>query len=867
MSDAHAPQPPEPVRSPGDAARLERRVRQLEAFIAGRGWPVPADPGEAGAFAPPPRVPPRTAATLAEARPPADTGIPAAGPDAVDRASATGASWVERFVGMRLAAVAGGLAVLGALGLFIKYAVDNEWLGHLGPWARFGAGLVVAALLVGAAELAQRRWNRHAATGLHGAGVAALFVTVAGGILVLDLFDPWSGALVGLGAAVLGALIAARSLSLVVAFLGVAGGFALPAVSGVLSTRGVAGGAFLTAVLAVALGMVLAGPPRFAWLRVLALAAAVPLGLWWALESGTRDALLAVAVVVWWGMFTASCVVEALRGRSPRLNAAALVAASFLGSLAAVAALAGPSAWSSAFSYMPLGMAVCLGAVALQFRDAAGATGDAAGMEMGESPEVARALQRLGRAAAAVAPIALVTSLGLLLDHGAFAVCAAGLACALALGRDRVGGRWVAAPGVAVATVLALVAAGVELVPPWTGWQWSWPEPGGLGAMHGNDRLIAVHVGTRMIGALGAAVLLALPLARAERPGGLIAATAVGALVATLLVLAAGFGPWSGALVVAALAASAGGAGRAARRWVIPVGALLAAAIGAWWVVLGWAALDRFEPAPSLSVAVGVVAALAGACWALRRAAWEAWRPALEVAAVLVAVFGASAAVPLLAFDDPSREGSMALLLACLSAGSAGLALWARARRRASLALAALVPAVLAAAALMAAAVVATFAEPLPPAFGRTPVWSAPLAAPAGGLALALWAAGSLGGAPPWLGRLARGARPALLLAVWSGATVLLAVRGTGGIANPHLVIAALAVAGALALWRGFRGGVAAFRWVGLALFGLLALRLFVVDLRETSTLFRVGVLFATGLVLVGTSIAYTLVLKPRRGE
>lgn len=882
MSDPHAPQPPEPVRNDEELLALQRRVVALETYIRERGWPLPpeAPMRAAGAVPPPPPVPPRVNQAVAHADSPlaarldgahtspmpgAPHSLGAHAPPGGRHASSPGASWAERFVGIRLAAVVGGLAVLGALGLFIKHAVDNEWLGNLGPWARFAAGLGVAALLLAAAEGAKRRWTRHAAVGLYGAGVAALFVTVAGGIVVLELFDAWSGALVGLGAAGVGAVVAARSGALVVAFLGVTGGFALPVASGILSERGVSGGAFLTAVLAVALGMVLIGPPRFAWLRVLALAAAAPLGAWWALESGTRDSVLAVAVVAWWGMLVASCVVEALRGRSARLNAAALVVASLMASLAAVAALAGPAAWTNALSYMPLGMALCLGAVALQFRDGGeGGEGDPAA-EAGDEREVILALRTLGRAAAAVAPIALVTGLGVLLDSGAFAVCAAGTACVLALARDQMGGRWVAAPGVAIASVLALVAAGFGLVEPLPAWHWEWPEGRAL-SVRTTDELLAVRVGTHMLGALGAAVLLALPLARAKRVGMMASATAAAALVATVMLLVVAFGLWSGGCAVAVLAGVVGGAGARARRWVVPAGVLLLCALGTWWLVLVLVATGEFRPAPPLGLTLAVMAALAAACWALRRAAWEAWRPWLDAAALLVAVFGVSFAVLIAGFGDLSAEGTVAALLAELALGGALIALIARARRSAALALAALAPIVPAIAAVLAAGLIAVFARTLPTAFGRSSVWVAALALPVVGIALAAWIAASLGARASRIAGLMRGSRALLLVAAWATVTAMLAAGTDSGVASPHLVIAALAGAGAFGLWRGFRDGVAEFRWVGLGLFGLLALRLFVVDLRETSTLFRVGVLLGTGLVLVGTSIAYTLVLKPRRG-
>ena len=48
-----------------------------------------------------------------------------------------------------------------------------------------------------------------------------------------------------------------------------------------------------------------------------------------------------------------------------------------------------------------------------------------------------------------------------------------------------------------------------------------------------------------------------------------------------------------------------------------------------------------------------------------------------------------------------------------------------------------------------------------------------------------------------------------------------------------------------------------ALRWAGLWSFLVLVLRLFFVDLAETSALVRIALLFVSGMVLVGTGILY----------
>ena len=55
---------------------------------------------------------------------------------------------------------------------------------------------------------------------------------------------------------------------------------------------------------------------------------------------------------------------------------------------------------------------------------------------------------------------------------------------------------------------------------------------------------------------------------------------------------------------------------------------------------------------------------------------------------------------------------------------------------------------------------------------------------------------------------------------------------------------------------------VAALRWAGLACFGILVLRLYAVDLADAPMLVRIGLLFASGMVLVGTGVAYARITR-----
>ncbi|GEM_PF-2845261 len=130
--------------------------------------PDPTQPAPAPAPMPAPQ-PPASTARLAAAPPevPARHVAPAAPSDPSPRRS------LESFVGERVLLVAGVIAVLFALGFFLKIAMDKGWLG---PAARvaLGLGLGVVALL-GGDRLAKRLGGF--GHGLMGAGLGALYIS------------------------------------------------------------------------------------------------------------------------------------------------------------------------------------------------------------------------------------------------------------------------------------------------------------------------------------------------------------------------------------------------------------------------------------------------------------------------------------------------------------------------------------------------------------------------------------------------------------------------------------------------------------------------------------------------------------------
>ena len=213
-----------------DPIALRHRVRELEALLRANGIPLPP---VTPLVAPPPPIERRTPTVELPQTPEIATDV------------------VERFIGVKIAAVAGALAVLGAIGYFIKFAIDTGLFGRLAPEVKFGLSLALAALFLVVAERVRVRRSLDASIALYSAGVVSLFGAVFGGVFVLQLFGPMSAVLMVTGTALVGAAIAVRSTSAMVGVLALIGGLALGVVNG-FDEGAVLSGIELTTVLLLA---------------------------------------------------------------------------------------------------------------------------------------------------------------------------------------------------------------------------------------------------------------------------------------------------------------------------------------------------------------------------------------------------------------------------------------------------------------------------------------------------------------------------------------------------------------------------------------------------------------------------------------
>jgi uncharacterized membrane protein len=258
-------------------------VAAAAAEAAPEGAPAPgaATPPEAAAA--PEVAPAPEAATAAEAAP----VPPPPEPPAID--------W-ERWVGVRGAALvgAGVLALAGVL--FFRYAVEHSLIP---PVVR-----VIVGTLVGVGCLLFAEWlrERYAATvnAVAGSGLVILYAAFWAARVLFDLIGMGVAfALMALTTAA-GCLLAVRHSSLVIAVLGLVGGFATPLLlsSGADRPIGLFG-----YILLLDLGFILAARKR-GWGSLMSLALAGTLlieGAWIVLRMGPERLLLGTGVVALFG--------------------------------------------------------------------------------------------------------------------------------------------------------------------------------------------------------------------------------------------------------------------------------------------------------------------------------------------------------------------------------------------------------------------------------------------------------------------------------------------------------------------------------------------------------------------------------------
>lgn len=275
-----APPPVAPASAP--PAPVEVQAREEAAFTREEAPAEPTPPAEEAAPPPAPLEPPWE---------------PPPGPPPEPEPEGPSFDW-ERWVGVRGAAVLGGVLFALAGLYFVRYAVESGWLA---PPVRVALGLLAGLAAVAGSEVLRRRGYEPTANAVAGGGVVVLYASVWAGHALYALFP----ASVAFGLMVLvtaaAGVIAWRHRSQVVAVLGLVGGFATPLLLKTDPDRPLGLFGYLL-VLNVAL-VVLARRRRWPVLAPLGLLATLGYeALWIGAHMDPRELLLALVIL---GVFAA----------------------------------------------------------------------------------------------------------------------------------------------------------------------------------------------------------------------------------------------------------------------------------------------------------------------------------------------------------------------------------------------------------------------------------------------------------------------------------------------------------------------------------------------------------------------------------
>jgi hypothetical protein len=311
---------------------LTARLAQIERVghaVANEGAPIPPKVSFAAAPTAPPVAPPVAAPTAPPMAPPP---VPA-----LITPAATRTGDAERFIGRWIVPIVGALAVMGAVGFLVYYAIDIGLWGSMPPALRFGTGLAIGAAMLAIGELLRRKVPG-ASVGFDAAGVGTLLVTIAIGVHALRLFDVEVGALLASGAGLFGAAWSVRTRSATVGVCAFLGLFLAPFLYEITQESPLLSGLLFTLAIIAGLAMhALADASartRFEVLRFCALFAALVGGfvlvareLLWG-RGVTSDVTDIGFVLLWFGALVGSAALHAVRGEGRVTNLMVLAIAS-----------------------------------------------------------------------------------------------------------------------------------------------------------------------------------------------------------------------------------------------------------------------------------------------------------------------------------------------------------------------------------------------------------------------------------------------------------------------------------------------------------------------------------------------------------
>jgi uncharacterized membrane protein len=203
-----------------DLNSLEREIEELRARVARLEQQL--------AVAKAPSSPPVEAAPTGLPKEPLSRPAPvtASSPPPVPK-PARRALDLERTIGVRWFNLIGALALIIGIGYFLKYAIDNEWVG---PTGRVVLGILAGIGLMMWGEVIRKRPQyRLLSLGMAGTGISALYLSIFAAFSFYQLVDQIPAFIFMVLVTATAVFLSVRYNSLTIALVGLLGGFLTPA--------------------------------------------------------------------------------------------------------------------------------------------------------------------------------------------------------------------------------------------------------------------------------------------------------------------------------------------------------------------------------------------------------------------------------------------------------------------------------------------------------------------------------------------------------------------------------------------------------------------------------------------------------------
>jgi uncharacterized membrane protein len=161
----------------------------------------------------------------------------------------------EWLLGARGLALAGVVIVVFGVGLFLKLAYDEGWIGNVSPAARCGGSAAFGLVLVALGEVLRRKVNPLASSGATAAGLAIVYASILSATKLYDLIDTPTAFLLLAAATTGGVLLGSLSTRVMLSMLSLIGAFAVPLLLRTGEPSPVAMPAYLLSLLVLGLAL------------------------------------------------------------------------------------------------------------------------------------------------------------------------------------------------------------------------------------------------------------------------------------------------------------------------------------------------------------------------------------------------------------------------------------------------------------------------------------------------------------------------------------------------------------------------------------------------------------------------------------